>query len=526
MKDQLNTVLDKFLINNKVRVNSEDFKLQLLSNPSYPSIKSISDTLDYFRIDNIVANVPKDALDQLPQFFLAVLESGQSTTIAQVQQKRDILILVRDDGTKQKLSIDSFKEIWNGTIIAIETGSLERKGPLSLYKDPLPLLLILISIALGYKMFGYEWPVILYTLLGCMGLIISYYVIQESFGLHNEITSKICNSVTSKASCNDVINSRSSTLFSFISLSDASITFFTSTLFIVSFLGYHPTFFFGISIIGIPIVLYSIFAQILIIKKWCPLCLGVVLVLITQLVVTFLAFNTPEFDLVFFIKGGVTFGVCYLSWIMFKSLLTKALRQKQVETEFLRFKRNEDLFNSLLTKKELSGKSNFSSLTFGNPDAKLEVTGVTNPLCGFCTKAFEAYDTLLKTHGDKFKLNIVFNVPSNSLEHPSSQIAQRIIELYQHNKKEAYTVLGDWFRNRDLEVWQRLYGTPVRVSPLVVLQKHTTWCESNEITYTPATLIGNYFFPKEYEVKDLSLFIDYLIEEKNNTTEIKEKNLA
>jgi len=84
MSEQNLTILSNYLKREQYRVNEKNLKLQLLSNPDYPSVKSITDSLDYFNIDNLAANVPKDALEQLPNFFLAIIVKEHKTTIAQV----------------------------------------------------------------------------------------------------------------------------------------------------------------------------------------------------------------------------------------------------------------------------------------------------------------------------------------------------------------------------------------------------------------------------------------------------------
>ena len=76
-ENHLVKILQSYLKKEGYSINLDDFKLQLLSNPSYPSVKSITDTLDYFGVENIAANVPKDALNQLPNFFLAILSNFQ-----------------------------------------------------------------------------------------------------------------------------------------------------------------------------------------------------------------------------------------------------------------------------------------------------------------------------------------------------------------------------------------------------------------------------------------------------------------
>ncbi len=540
MKEKLYNILEKFVINNNVKINPKDFKLQLLSNPSYPSVKAISDTLDYFGIDNVVANVPKDALEQLPQCFLAVLEIDSSKTITQVVRKKDRIKLLKDDGSKEKLSIKDFKASWNGTIIAVEKSTEEIKKQQVYFKNPLIPLSLLGIIAITFSLINLELQAMLYTILALVGCGIAYFIVRESLGLHNEVTSKICNSASSNTSCSEVINSKNK-LLGLVSLSDATITFFMATVLIISLFNYNPSFFLGLSLLSIPIIFYSLYSQAFIIKKWCPLCLAVVGVLVAQLIITLVFISIIEFNAIYLIKSVVLTIAFYLSWIYAKGISIKAIKQEQLQTDFLKFKRNENLFTTLLTKKILPSKDKIEpdfQISFGNPDAKLKITSVTNPMCGFCTKAFEAYDTLLKTHGSKFELSIVFSVPTSSLENQGTQISQRIIDFYKDNPSKAYASLKDWFVNRDVDSWQSKYGIPSKDTSLHTLELHKTWCDLNEINYTPATIIGNYFFPQEYQIKDLSLFIDYLAEYKNNVIssvvterpkilgEVKAKNIS
>ena len=87
-------LLYKLLFNfNNQAVTLNDVHLQLLSHTDYPSLKAVTDTLDYYEIDNVAANVPKDALSQLPKVFLALLEDEGETELVLAQQKAHTILL-------------------------------------------------------------------------------------------------------------------------------------------------------------------------------------------------------------------------------------------------------------------------------------------------------------------------------------------------------------------------------------------------------------------------------------------------
>ena len=510
MTDQTQSILANYLRRQDYNLSIKDLNLQLLSNPDYPSVKSITDTLDYFGIENIAANIPKDALTQLPHFFLAIINKSNSTAIAQVDVKQKNVHLFDSNGHKDKLPVSKFKDIWNGTIIAIEKNTVESKvNSKSILKIPaIPLILIaffsLLNNIIHFNIFG-----LIYTIVAVIGLIISYFIVRENIGIFTQSTAKICNSATENTSCGQVINSNHSKLFGVISLSDLVVTYFLSLLLIVSIIGYNASFFLALSLLATPIIFYTIYQQAFAIKKWCPLCLAVAVIVLGQTVLSIITNDVFLLDTKYSLTGLFVFGLTYISWLHIKSLFIESIRLNREATEHLKFKRNLKLFNTLLKEHPINEPIpiNQNSLLFGNPKAKLTINAITNPMCGHCTKAFKSYSKLLQRHPEDVKLNIIFNVPFENLEHASSQIAQRIIELYQDSESSAFLALKKWFEIRDLKQWQTKYGLPNEDTKLTVLKEHKNICTANTINYTPATIINNYRFPKSYNIEDISFFI-------------------
>jgi len=113
-----NKLVHQFLRENNYRLDLQDYELQLLSHPDYPSFRSISDTLDYFNILNIAAQVPKESLEQLPLSFLTVVTAGGLPELASIKRKRKIKITT--SAATSEMSADEFGKIWSGAIIAVE----------------------------------------------------------------------------------------------------------------------------------------------------------------------------------------------------------------------------------------------------------------------------------------------------------------------------------------------------------------------------------------------------------------------
>lgn len=508
-------MIQGYLKSENYRINIDDLGLQLLSNQSFPSVKSITDTLDYFGVKNIAVNIPKSALDQLPKCFIAVMHNRANAIVFANQSRKSVKIF-KIDGSRETLSQYDFCEQWTGTIIAIEGNTDNKTGfNISLKNVQIPLALLVIG-ALLVNTIPFNLQGLIYSILATFGLIVSYFLVQEDLGIYNETTAKICNSANANLSCDEVVKSKNAKLFNIFSLSDISIVYFTCILLLNSLLGFDQKFFFLLSLISLPFVLYSLYSQAFVLKKWCPLCLMVGAVLVGQSVASL---SIPLTDLLpdpaFGLKGAIMLISVYLFWLHFKSLVQDHYDLRQTRTEYLKFKRSENLFPRLLAQHP-RGESvlldDTLKVTFGNPQASLSFYTVSNPFCGHCTNTFEVFDQLLTTHGDQFRLHLVFSVPSDQ-EQPSTQIAQRIIELYEKRPDRAYKALSEWYAKKDVKVWQSEFGFPEGDSSFNTLLENKEWCRANNVQGTPTTFIGPYQYPPAYDIRDILFLIDDLTED-------------
>ena len=511
-------ILSLLRTNGYLTIDSERLNLQLLSHPEYPSLKSITDTLDYFEIDNLAATVPKEALSQMPTSFLALINSEGGDDVVLAEKKRGMVLITMSDDTKEKLTEEAFTNRWTGTIIAVE--EVEKVVDTQSIKAALPYFIVAIVAAVNVSLnFSFEY--LLYTSLTLVGLYISVLIIREDLGIKSKAVAKVCGAISKNSDCGDVITTKGNLLFGFIALSDASFVFFSALFLILSSIGFHQSTLFGLSLAGIPIVLYAIYRQGIVLKKWCALCLLIagILVLQTGLLAATFSYNWI-LDWAYIAKAAGIFGLLYIAWNYCKTYWESHEKLGNAERDFLKFKRNPELFKTMLQEQSVLNPNVIPAplrIVFGNPNGAIQLQGVTNPLCGFCTAAFESYDKLLNTYGDDIRLEFIFNVPKNA-ENKSTQIAARLVDLYQQDPKKSYTALKEWFANRDIDEWHKNFGFSENTMVSQVLDAHNEWSNINDVHYTPASILNNNFFPKTYEIKDLPLFIqDMILETQQNS---------
>src|SRR5690606_16295779 len=102
-------------------------------------------------------------------------------------------------------------------------------------------------------------------------------------GQRNEVIDTLC-SFGKQSDCKAIINDKAAHVYGWISLADAGLIYFLAHLMAMVVLssapGTLPAVFGLLSMLTIPVCGYSIYYQWVVAKKWCPVCLGIVAVLL------------------------------------------------------------------------------------------------------------------------------------------------------------------------------------------------------------------------------------------------------
>jgi len=511
LKESIEKIVNKYAQLSNCEVDSKSINLQLLTHPDYPSIKSISDTYDYFGIENIVVNVPFDVLNQLPKNFIGLIDDK----IHLINKYKNFVFITNENLKKSKISFDKLKESWNGIILAIEPKK-ENRNTKKIKNDYLFFGCLLLSSFL-LSTIKYNINSLVYSITTFLGFLLSYFIVKETFGNNNKTINKFCEAISKKDGCSNVINNSKFRLFNLIPLSDACIVYFSSLLLFLTLVEFNSSLLFLVSLFSLPVIVYSLYYQALIIKDWCALCLGISAILIFQFVVLFHSFNHFIYDLTIFLKATFTVAFITILWLKIKNLLTNKLTLESTNIEFIKFKRNKLLFQELLSKNKLVDSDSLLSddnrIFFGSKNPKLVIIAVTNPLCGFCTESFRIYYELLNKY-EEIQINFVFSLFTNDKDNPAYKIINTFLELYNNKSKaDAIQSLKNWYELKDFDIWMKKYDQVFNQNQFTesILKKHYDWLVKNNISNTPTTLINNNYYPNEYNIKDILYLIDDII---------------
>jgi uncharacterized membrane protein len=527
MNDHLYNLLLSLLERNNIRIDREELQLQLVSHPSYPSLHAVTGVMEHFRVPSAALKVPvsEEVLSETPNHFLATLSRDHRDILSLIKKQGDRFQVAYSDGTKTTLKEDEFLENWTGIIAVIEKDAdIVSAKPKRITRLSTYLMIAFVVLITSYFIFQQaSWYPRLHFLISLLGFGISGLIVKHEIGMNTGRMNNLCN-ITENTSCDAILQSKAATLFGSFKLSDLSLVYFggvlltwiIGSLLSTSFI----SFFSALSILTFPVVVYSLVYQAGIVKKWCPLCLGISGILLLQFAII-LTVPSPDRSVFFELESVLVFlGVALLIsaiWIQLKLLFKDHISLNKLKVDHQKFKRRFSLFNALYKQgNEVSDIGMIpGELVFGSDDAPLKLHLVTSPFCGFCKQAHTDLETILKKAGNKVSLTIRFLV---DVEDPGSRIhliATELLRIYNTSgPARCLESLKDIYaENIDLDKWISDRNLTVNTEYDAIHRSQMNWATDNGINFTPAFYLNYIQFPREYERTDLIYFIDDLFDE-------------
>ncbi|MBL4605572.1 MAG: thioredoxin domain-containing protein [Flavobacteriaceae bacterium] len=519
---------------NSIAFDKEEFSFQIQSHPSYPSLHSITGVLDHFNIENVAAKVPvsKETLNELPSSFLAQINNNEAgLELVLIKKSNEKYQIYDSEKKKRVVSTESFLNIFTGIILAVEKDEhqkAEKTSSNSIHK----ISLLVLTGCLFVLYFNITPEIVSYAslLLSFVGVFISISIVKQELGIKNAIGDAFCSSTDEKKDCDAVLSSKGATLIKGYKLSGLSLIYFVGfgiSILLLSFQNLGLQEIFLISILGLPITLYSLYYQAFIIKKWCFLCLSLVGVLWIQAAMFFFLL---ELSITFELQNTLTIIFSFLTvftiWNILKPKYDEAQKNKDSKIEYYKFKRKFSLFSTLIKNNALidTNLKPIDEIIFGNKNSNLEIVIITNPFCGHCKPVHKVIEDVLHQYKDEVKIIIRFNIPIKDLESDVVKITSSLLRLYFNESEETCLLaMGEIYNGLSpkkwLQKWEINFNNDAYLNSL---SKQKDWCAETKINFTPEILINGRSFPKEYERQDLIYFIEELHEECNVNLKIQE----
>jgi hypothetical protein len=509
-----------YLKKEQITIDQNEFLFQVQSHTSYPSLLAISDTLSFLKINNLATRLESQDLVHLPDTFIALIQEKVDNPFLAFVERKENGFQYSKEGKPVVVSNKKFDEMFQNIVLLAEKeeNELATKKPnyLVAFSSIFLALLYLVSVFVA----GFSVLTVLFVCFATIGVYLSVEAISHEFGIQTKFSEAVC-TLTTNSDCDAVINAKKTPFLENFSFSEASITFFSAQLvgLLLFAIANQLANFYAITTIvllfSIPVTLFSFYQQIVVAKKWCPICLAIIGIIyaeiISLLVCTNFSFAINTMPMAYFLLVLVG---SYMALVFVKSTIKQNIEFKTKISENNRFKRKYSLFKmALLASDIVSEKTNTSNnIVLGNPDAKLKITIVSSPFCGYCKEAHKIIEEIVDLHRDKVCFDLHFNFDASKNDEKSKRVHQKLVQIYFTEGQNVFMkALHNWFENKEED--KLILKSTAKITDLKtneILNQQFSWNQENKLTYTPAIIINNHLFPKEYDRNDLIYFINDL----------------
>lgn len=507
----------------RARVTGATVRESLVLHPDFPSLLSLSDLLTDWKIENIALQLnTAEQLRELPLPCIAHLhkKGGWYVLVTALQGNR---ITYQDsaDGNRTE-SLADFGEKWSGVVLLAEADeqSGERTYAEKRKQEKLAASresfivggLVFIFLCTLAKVTGsftvFDWILLLTKI---SGLILSTLLVAKQLGNQNKLTDRLCH-LTSQTNCDDVLNSPAAKLWDWLSWTDVGLLYFAGgllTVFTASVLSELRPLLYGIAIFTLPYTVFSIYYQGFVLRKWCPLCLGVQGILLLEGMLAIIQISPLPVLWQPYIFMLSVFLLPMLIWILVRPLLIYRIKNRLDHEELMRLRRDPDLFRALLMQQPQMPviSTDMCPIMVGNPEAEHTVTMVTNPYCRPCARTHNELERLIEQNHN---LNASIIFVCDGTNGAATQVAVHMMSLVEQGRK--LLALKEWYEQaeKNFDTWAQKYPIDSRRKDWVsITNEHNDWCLLANIEVTPTLFIDGYHLPKQYQLEDLRWLINY-----------------
>lgn len=497
-------LLDKLI--NYLKLDKQEFLFQFNSHPNYPSALAFSDTLNFMGVRNDAYELDKEYWDELPEEFITIVDNSFS--------------LVKKSGAQYSIYSDKAKTLnkeelhkkSTDFVLLFEKDKVEHKSVTS-YK---PFIYAVFAVILVYSLLNQAWYEALFNVLSLAGVYISLEIFNQKFGNTSTVIGSICGDTAGNQSvnaCNKIITQDKTSILG-LKFSDFSLIYFIGITVLGLFLPATSFVIKGFTFASVIAIGYSLYIQALVEKTFCRVCLLIISILVAQLLIGLFLFENIYFD----IKTSLLSLILWIASFSLVLYLNNTLEEKEnlqkSNAKNLRFKRNYDLFKRELLEKEKVTFNDNETFFVGNKEARLHLSIVSNPYCGFCKDAHKIVENLLSKYPNDISVQMRFNYSPDSQNEKFTNLISDFMYTYQNKPSQEFLHLVEyWFETRDENKIRQKVGTSSSNEDLTPLVEMSAENRSAGLNFTPIILINGYQFPDKYDRDDIYYFIDELTED-------------
>jgi len=512
-----------------IKFNDNYLIKELRSHPFSPSLAAISDILYKYKIENEALRLDYDELLQFKNPFIAHLTLFNGLFVVVLKVSDDEVSYVFEGKNYVTLSKEEFLKFWNNIVLIARPSSQscepdykQHRNEFLIYRTPKLVLFSILGLVFIIQFKSNISFIYLLPLLATkvIGLFIVTMLIKHELGIQSNLVDKLC-TMSKSAGCNEVLKSKGAKIFGNVFLADLGLVWFISSLFIILICLYTENHDFvnlynllgWLSIASVPFILFSISYQAFIIKKYCPLCLGVMSTLIVDVVLFIFLyrfrFTIPSYSYIL-LMISVLLVVLYV-WLLIKNYYARVNTLDDIENKYLHLKRNPSVLQLQLQMSEDIEESNFHNpirLTENNSETLL--TEVINLYCAPCKQAFEKINMLLQNcNGNSPDVQIVLLTNAKDEADVMTRASAHLLALAERlSPDQCFVALGEWYKSMDYKTWSQKYPVEISGRQYAMLKENVAWCKEQQIHGTPTAFLNTKKIPDNFDITDIQYLIN------------------
>jgi uncharacterized membrane protein len=498
-------------------------------NPYFPSLLSISDTLNEYGVDNKSFRLDKSNfnISAITTAFIVEFKNSGESYFELVNRNMQTNTLEKYNSNKRKwesLDIDFFLKHWTG--VALFAAGVEQNEEYNFKQNQrfekleklkkialwflLPIIIIATSI---YSLVITDmalFPLVPYLLLSFSGVFITLLLVWMEIDIDNYAIKNIC-SANKKINCNAVLESKASKVFG-VSWSQIGLLYFIVNLILLIYAAlFSPSTLLIVQVIyliSMPFCIFSIYYQWRVIKQWCTFCLLIQGVLVGQFIVSIYSFNINTNilslnDVFLFLQ--IILITSYLFSLIIK-FIKAANSLNSDKLKLLRIVHLPEVIKSVLSSSDFAKEASNIGLIIGDVNSPNKIIKVCNPYCSPCAKSHNLIEEILHVNKN-VHLQIIFTAAPSSkdpLYFPvrhfmalaklkGTEFVHRVLEQWYNSSHKSYEALALKHIISDDDLLQQDEE----------IKKMYDWCELMTITETPTFFINGYKLPDNLEISNL-----------------------
>ena len=149
-------------------------------------------------------------------------------------------------------------------------------------------------------------------------------------------------------------------------------------------------------------------------------------------------------------------------WAYLKPKYQEAEANKKYKIGYYKFKRNYNIFESLLKGKPQISTAipGLEQVVFGNPESNLELLFVTNPFCVHCKPVHSIIEEILEKYKDEVSIVIRFNIDVTDATNDVFIIAAHLSRIYfDSGQEKCLTAMHEAFHKLSSTDWIKKWAT-------------------------------------------------------------------